>query len=90
MISQTGFGVINIREVAALPLLCMICSKVAGQRFFATPDEGFVDIAAGAKTWKDKYGRKARKVLSLTAPSVLVKSVGPSDSQMELVAPNLG
>lgn len=71
---DVGFGVVDVRDVAALHIVAMTHERAAGQRFIASA--GFVNIRHMARTLRDQLGPSAARVPSHFIPTWLLKSVG--------------
>ena len=88
-IPQVGFGVIDVRAVADLHLCAMTDPEAKGQRFFAVPDE-YIDVPGVAEVLRRRLGDKAKKVPTFVAPNWMMRVVGLFDSQVSMMAPQLG
>lgn len=89
MIPQLGFGVVDVRDVAALHLLALTSDKAAGQRFLAVGDE-YIDAPMVGQILREELEEKAKRVPTWTAPNLLLKFVGLSDAQMGGLSYELG
>ena len=71
---DVGFGIVDVRDVAALHVVAMTHERAAGQRFIASA--GFVNIRHMARTLRDQLGPSAARVPRHSIPTWLLKSVG--------------
>jgi dihydroflavonol-4-reductase len=83
------FGVVDVRDVAALHLKAMLEPAARGQRFLAT-SEDFVSILQIAKMLKENLGAAAGKVPTRSLPGWLLRLIGLFDAQVRGVVPELG
>lgn len=74
LLPDVGFGVVDVRDVAALHVVAMTHERAAGQRFIATA--GFVTLRDMARTLRDQLGASAARVPRYPVPTWLVRSVG--------------
>ena len=86
---QLGFGVIDVRDVADLHLRAMTDPKAKGERFLAVPDD-YIDVPGTAEVLRRRLGDKAKKVPTRVAPNWLLRIVGLFDTQVGMLAPELG
>ena len=86
---KISFGIVDVRDAAAMHLLAMTTPAAKGQRFLAVAEERLTmhDVAL---LLKRKMGRAASKVPSRTFPDWVVRLLGLLDRRMALVAAHLG
>lgn len=90
LLPQLGFGVVDVRDVAALHLLAMTHPKAAGERFFAVGDE-YIDVPALAGILRQELGEeRTEKVPKYVAPNWLLRVVGLFDAQVGMLNGDLG
>jgi dihydroflavonol-4-reductase len=88
-IPRISFGIVDVRDAAALHLLAMTAPQANGERFLAVADERFTlqDVAI---LLKKELGHAASKVPSRIFPDWIVRLLGLLDRRMALVAAHLG
>ncbi|KAF2652330.1 NAD-dependent epimerase/dehydratase [Lophiostoma macrostomum CBS 122681] len=89
LIPQLGYGVVDVRDVADLHILAMTNPQASGERFIACADQ-YAELRDIAKILKQRFGNKAKKVLTRDAPNWLLKLAAYFDPQVALVASDLG
>lgn len=83
------FGVVDVRDVAALHLLALDAPEAAGERYIAWAD-GPVSMIDVAALLKDRLGDAAAKVPTRKLPTWLVKLVGRFNPEVGSLVPLLG
>jgi nucleoside-diphosphate-sugar epimerase len=86
---RMSFGVVDVRDVAALHLKAMIHPAAKGERFLAVSGN-FMTIQEMAKVLKDKLGPAAKKVPTRLLPDWLLRIGGIFDSSIAQLVPELG
>lgn len=85
---RLGFGVVDVRDVAALHVLAMTTAGLDGERFIAQGRFMWMrDVAAVLKTG---LGSQARRVPTRGLPDWLLKLLANFDSTVKMVVPELG
>jgi dihydroflavonol-4-reductase len=88
-IPRISFGIVDVRDVAALHLLAMTAPQASGERFLAVAEERFT-LQDVATLLKKELGQAASNVPSRIFPDWMVRLIGLLDRRMELVAAHLG
>lgn len=83
------FGVVDVRDVAALHLLALTHPAAAGERFLATAGD-FLSVKQVADVLRDRLGAAARRVPTLQLADWLVRSVALVSPIARSVLPELG
>jgi dihydroflavonol-4-reductase len=83
------FGVVDVRDVAALHLLAMTHPAAAGERFLATAGD-FFSVKQIADVLRDKLGAAARRVPTLQLADWFVRSAALVSPTARSVLPELG
>ncbi|MFZ5783763.1 MAG: SDR family oxidoreductase [Pseudomonadota bacterium] len=83
------FGVVDVRDVAALHLLAMTHPAAAGERFLAVADE-FVWMVDVAHMLRRRLGSKARRVPMRHLPNWAVRVAALVDPTVRQIVPELG
>ena len=83
------FGLVDVRDVAALHLLAATKPEAAGQRYVCVAGES-VALSGIAGMLKKDLGTKASKVPTRTLPNFLVKFLGLFMAQLKLIANEVG
>jgi dihydroflavonol-4-reductase len=86
---KISFGIVDVRDAAALHLLAMTAPQARGERFLAVGDETMTmhDVAM---LLRREMGRAASAVTSRIFPDWVVRLLGLFDRRMALVAAHLG
>jgi nucleoside-diphosphate-sugar epimerase len=86
---QVYFGIVDVRDVAALHLLVMMHEAAKGQRFLAVAGDclSILDIA---KILKARLGAAAKKVPTRQLPNWLVRLAALRDRSIRQIIPELG
>jgi dihydroflavonol-4-reductase len=77
-IPRFGFGIVDVRDVAALEVLAMTSPSAAGERFIASMD--FLWMKEMAAILKQGLGDKGRKVATIPAPDFVVRGLALFDA----------
>ncbi len=83
-----GFGVVDVRDVAALHVLAMTTPGLDGERFIA--QGRFLWMRDVAAVLKQGLGPKARRVPTRGLPDFLLKLLANFDATVKMVVPELG
>lgn len=83
------FGVVDVRDVAALHLRAMTDPAAKGERFLAVAGD-FLSIRDMAKTLKSRMGGAAKRVPTLQLPDWLVRLASLRDPAVKQILPELG
>jgi dihydroflavonol-4-reductase len=83
------FGVVDVRDVAALHILAMTHPAAAGERFLAVSGR-FLSMLEIARVLKRRMGDAARRVPTLQLPNWLVRLAALRDPAIKLILPELG
>lgn len=83
-----GFGVVDVRDVAALHVLAMTTPGLDGERFIAQGQ--FLWMREVAAVLKDGLGHEARRVPTRGLPDWLLKLLANFDPTVKMVVPELG
>lgn len=83
-----GFGVVDVRDVAALHVLAMTAPGMDGERFIA--QGRFMWMREVAETLRAGLGKGARRVPTRGLPDWLLKLLGNVDATVKMVVPELG
>ncbi len=83
------FGVVDVRDVAALHLRAMTDPAAKGERFLAVAGD-FLSIRDMAKTLKSRMGTAAKRVPTLQLPDWLVRLASLRDPAVKQILPELG
>ncbi|MES1202082.1 MAG: aldehyde reductase [Pseudomonadota bacterium] len=84
-----SFGIVDVRDVAAMHLICMTKPEAAGQRFLAVagPFMSMLDIA---KVLRARMGAAAKRVPTRELPDWMVKLAALADPAVAQLVPELG
>ncbi|HWA01552.1 MAG TPA: aldehyde reductase [Caulobacterales bacterium] len=84
-----SFGIVDVRDVAAMHVLCMTRPEAKGERFLAIagPFMSMLDIA---KVLKARMGGAARRVPTRELPDWMVKLAALADPAVGQLVPELG
>jgi dihydroflavonol-4-reductase len=85
---RLGFGVVDVRDVAALHVQAMITPGLDGERFIA--QGRFMWMAEVAAVLKAGLGQQARRVPTRGLPDWLLKLLANFDATVKMVVPELG
>jgi dihydroflavonol-4-reductase len=85
---RLGFGVVDVRDVAALHVLAMTTPSLDGERFIA--QGRFLWMREVADVLKAGLGPAARRVPMRRLPDWLLKLLGNFDATVKMVVPELG
>lgn len=83
-----GFGVVDVRDVAAMHVQCLTAPNMAGERFIASGP--FLKLEEVAAILKDRLGNDARKVPTRRLPSWLMRFLANFDPLIRQVKGELG
>ena len=83
------FGVVDVRDVAALHLLAMTHPAAKGERFLAVSGD-FLTMLEIARVLKRRLGEAARRVPTRQLPDWLVRLAALRDPAVKLILPELG
>ena len=86
---KMSFGVVDVRDVASLHVLCQNDPKAAGERFMAITGD-FMPIKDIGQTLIDGLGDKAAKVKTRELPNFVLRIVSIFDPALKLVVSELG
>jgi nucleoside-diphosphate-sugar epimerase len=86
---QLHFGVVDVRDVAALHLSAMTHPEAGGERFLATAGD-FMAVQDIAKALKHGLGAAARRVPTWQLPNWLVRLAAKRDPTVAQIVPELG
>ncbi|MES1197036.1 MAG: aldehyde reductase [Pseudomonadota bacterium] len=84
-----SFGIVDVRDVASLHLLCMTRAEAAGQRFLAIAGP-FLSMLDIAKVLKARLGAAAKRVPTKELPDFLVRLAALADPAVAQIVPELG
>ncbi len=87
-IPDLGFGVVDVRDVAAMHVKCLTAPNMAGERFIASGP--FMTMAELAAILKARLGDDARKVPTRRIPTWLMKILANFDPVIKQVKGELG
>nr|WP_295659533.1 NAD-dependent epimerase/dehydratase family protein [Polymorphobacter sp.] len=83
-----GFGICDVRDIAAAHVAAMTTPGINGERFLCSGDYlGMADVAA---ILKSRLADKAKRVPTMKLPNFLVRVSALFDEQVKLVLPELG
>ena len=85
---RLGFGVVDVRDVAALHVLAMVTPGLDGERFIAQGK--FMWMREVADVLKAGLGHQARRVPTRGLPNFLLKLLANFDATVKMVVPELG
>ncbi|MEI6487104.1 MAG: aldehyde reductase [Sphingomonadales bacterium] len=85
---KLGFGVVDVRDVAALHVQAMTEPGLDGERFIA--QGRFLWMGDVAAVLRDGLGAKARRVPTRGLPNWLLKLLANFDATVKMVVPELG
>jgi dihydroflavonol-4-reductase len=85
---RLGFGVVDVRDVAALHVLAMTTPGLDGERFIA--QGRFMWMREVAEVLKAGLGNQARRVPTRSLPDWLLKLLANFDATVKMVVPELG
>ncbi|OSZ72142.1 epimerase [Sphingomonas sp. IBVSS1] len=83
-----GFGVVDVRDVAALHVQAMVTAGLNGERFIA--QGRFIWMREVAEVLKAGLGAKAKRVSTRGLPNWLLKLLANFDATVKMVVPELG
>lgn len=83
------FGMVDVRDVAALHLAAMTLPAAAGERFLAVAGEA-VSMHEVAMILRSHLGKAARRVPRFELPDFAVRALAPFSPAMRQVVPQLG
>jgi dihydroflavonol-4-reductase len=83
-----GFGVVDVRDVAALHVAAMTAPGLDGERFIA--QGRFLTMREVAEVLKNGLGPQARRVPTRGLPDWLLKLLANFDPTVKMVVPELG
>lgn len=85
---RIGFGICDVRDIAAAHISAMTTPAAAGGRFLCTGD--YLWMADVAAILKARLGDRAKRVPTMKLPDFLVRVSALFDPQVRLVLPELG
>ena len=85
---RLGVSIVDVRDLVDLHLKAMTAPEAAGQRFAAASD--FLWMTDIARTLREHLGARAAKVPTRGMPDFVVRLLALVDSDLRLLAPNLG
>jgi dihydroflavonol-4-reductase len=85
---RLGFGVVDVRDVAALHVLAMVTPGLDAERFIAQGK--FMWMREVADVLKAGLGDQARRVPTRGLPDLLLKLLANFDATVKMVVPELG
>ena len=88
-IPRISFGIVDVRDAAALHLLAMTTPQANGERFLSVADEQFT-LQEVAILLRKELGQASANVPSRIFPDWIVRLLGLLDRRMALVAAHLG
>ncbi|HRE44194.1 MAG TPA: aldehyde reductase [Terricaulis sp.] len=83
------FGIVDVRDVAALHLMCMTNPAAKGERFLASAG-AFLSIAQIASILRRGMGAAARRTPRFELPDFLVRLAAARDPAVQQILPELG
>lgn len=83
------FGIVDVRDVASMHLLCMTHPGAKGERFLAVAGD-FMTVAEISRTLRRRLGAAARRAPTIELPDFLVRLAGARDPAVKLITPELG
>jgi nucleoside-diphosphate-sugar epimerase len=83
------FGVVDVRDVADLHLMCMTNPAAKGERFLAVAGD-FMSIVEIAKTLRARLGDAAKRVPKSEIPDFVVRLASMGDPAVKQILPELG
>jgi nucleoside-diphosphate-sugar epimerase len=86
---RLSFGIVDVRDVAAMHVTAMTHPAAAGERFLAVSGD-FASIAELARMLKDRLGPAAAKVPTRQLPDFLVRLAALRDPTVRQILPELG
>ena len=86
---QLYFGVVDVRDVAALHILAMTHPAAKGQRFLAVAGD-FMSLFDIANVLKNRMGEAAKRVPTRQLPNWMVRLASLRDPALKLLLPELG
>lgn len=83
------FGLVDVRDVAGMHMICMTHPGAKGERFMAVAGE-FLSIAQIGRILKRKLGPAAKRVPTLELPDFLIRMAAARDPTVQQILPELG
>ncbi|HRP11541.1 MAG TPA: aldehyde reductase [Terricaulis sp.] len=83
------FGIVDVRDVAAMHLTCMTHPAAKGERFLAVAGE-FLSIAQISRILKRTMGAAAKRAPTLELPDFLIRLAARNDPAVQQILPELG
>lgn len=83
------FGIVDVRDVAAMHLTCMTHPAAKGERFLAVAGE-FLSIAQISRVLKRTLGPAAKRAPTLELPDFLIRMAARRDPAVQQILPELG
>ncbi|MDB6079029.1 MAG: aldehyde reductase [Akkermansiaceae bacterium] len=85
---RVGFGIVDVRDLAALHLSAMTSPQAAGERFIASGD--FLWMREISQALRESLGSAAAKVPTKNLPDFVLKIAALFDPGVRAILPNLG
>lgn len=83
------FGLVDVRDVASMHLICMTHPGAKGERFLALAGE-FLSIAQIGRILKRNLGAAAKRVPTMELPDFLIRMAAARDPAVQQILPELG
>jgi dihydroflavonol-4-reductase len=83
------FGIVDVRDVAAMHITCMTHPAAKGERFLAVAGE-FLSISQIGRILKRTMGAAAKRVPTMELPDFLVRLAAARDPAVQQILPELG
>ncbi|MDZ4692704.1 aldehyde reductase [Terricaulis sp.] len=83
------FGLVDVRDVAGMHLICMTHPGAKGERFLALAGE-FLSIAQIGRILKRNLGSAAKRVPTMELPDFLIRMAAARDPAVQQILPELG
>ncbi len=83
-----GFGICDVRDIAAAHVAAMTTPGIDGERFLCSGD--YLTMADVAAILKSRLADKAKRVPTMKLPNFLVRVSALFDEQVKIVLPELG
>ncbi len=83
------FGLVDVRDVASMHLICMTHPGAKGERFLALAGE-FLSIAQIGRILKRNLGSAAKRVPTMELPDFLIRMAAARDPAVQQILPELG
>lgn len=90
MLPNVSFGVVDVRDVAALHMLAATRPEAKGQRFIANADGGSRTLIDMAKDLREGLGARASKLTTRAMPDFLIKPLSYVIPDLKAVSQEIG